>query len=97
MDGRHALSGTPLDGAREFHRIGMARLGERPPPKVLQSEQGRPKGAAVGTTTVDDRPHNPDEIMENQTSFDLNQEIQHWRDNLAQSPAIGRDSLDEME
>jgi membrane carboxypeptidase/penicillin-binding protein len=46
---------------------------------------------------VDDRPHNTDEIMENQTSFDLSQEIQHWRDNLAQSAAIGRDNLDEME
>ncbi len=35
--------------------------------------------------------------METTTAFDLTQSIQHWRENLAQSPAIQRENLDELE
>jgi hypothetical protein len=35
--------------------------------------------------------------METTTSFDLNQAIQRWRENLAQSPAFRRENLDELE
>lgn len=35
--------------------------------------------------------------METTTSFDLNQAIQHWRENLAQSPAFRSENLDELE
>lgn len=35
--------------------------------------------------------------METTTAFDLNQSIQHWRENLAQSPAFQRENLDELE
>src|SRR4026209_1527781 len=35
--------------------------------------------------------------MKNETSFDLNLAIQHWRENLAQSPSLSRQSLDELE
>jgi len=35
--------------------------------------------------------------MENPTAFDLNPAIQHWRKNLAQSPALRRENLDELE
>ena len=35
--------------------------------------------------------------METTTSFDLNKAIQHWRDNLAQSPAFRSENLYELE
>jgi len=35
--------------------------------------------------------------MENQSAFDLNQAIQSWRENLAQSPAFQRENLNELE
>jgi hypothetical protein len=35
--------------------------------------------------------------METPTSFDLNRAIQQWRENLAQSPAIRAENLDELE
>jgi hypothetical protein len=35
--------------------------------------------------------------MENQTSFDLNVAIQHWRENLAQSAAFRAENLNELE
>ncbi len=35
--------------------------------------------------------------METTTPFDLNRAIQQWRDNLAQSPAIRAENLDELE
>jgi len=35
--------------------------------------------------------------MENETSFDLNQQIQVWRENLGQSPAFCGENLDELE
>ena len=35
--------------------------------------------------------------MENRSSFDLNLAIQRWRENLAQSPKIRQESLDELE
>ena len=35
--------------------------------------------------------------MENQTSFDLDQHIQSWRENLGQSPAVRGENLNELE
>jgi hypothetical protein len=35
--------------------------------------------------------------MENQTSFDMNLAIRRWREKLAQSPTVSRESLDELE
>jgi hypothetical protein len=35
--------------------------------------------------------------MESPTSFDLNLAIEQWRENLAQSPALRRENLDELE
>ena len=35
--------------------------------------------------------------METTTSFDLNRAIQHWRENLAQSPAFRSENLNELE
>ena len=35
--------------------------------------------------------------METTTPIDLNRAIQHWRENLAQSPAIRGDNLNELE
>jgi hypothetical protein len=35
--------------------------------------------------------------MESTTSFDLTRQIQHWRDNLAASPAFRGENLDELE
>ena len=35
--------------------------------------------------------------METTTSFDLNKAIQHWRDDLAQSPAFRDENLCELE
>jgi hypothetical protein len=35
--------------------------------------------------------------METTTSFDLNQAIHRWRENLSQSPAFQRENLDELE
>lgn len=46
---------------------------------------------------MDDCPHNPDELMENQASFDLNAAVGRWRRNLAQSPAFRATDLDELE
>lgn len=46
---------------------------------------------------MDDRPRNPDEIMENNTLFDLNAAIRRWRENLAQSPSFRRDDIEELE
>jgi signal peptidase I len=46
---------------------------------------------------VDGSSRNPDENMENQTSFDLSGAIQKWRRNLAQSAAFRSADLDELE
>ena len=46
---------------------------------------------------MDDRPHNLDEIMENQTAFDLNAAIRDWRQNLAQASSFRADDLEELE
>ena len=46
---------------------------------------------------MDDGPRNLDEIMENQTSFDLNLAIQRWREELGQSPAFHSENLNELE
>ena len=46
---------------------------------------------------MDDSPRNPDENMENQTSFDLSDAIRKWRGNLAQSAAFRSADLDELE
>lgn len=35
--------------------------------------------------------------METKTSFDLNQQLHAWRENLGQSPAFQRENLDELE
>ena len=35
--------------------------------------------------------------MENQTTFDMNLAIRRWREKLAQSPTVSRESLDELE
>ena len=46
---------------------------------------------------MDDRPRNPDQIMENAASFDLNRRIEQWRENLAASPSFRGENLDELE
>jgi hypothetical protein len=46
---------------------------------------------------VDDRPRNPDELMENQTSFDLNAAMHRWRESLGQSPEFRIENIDELE
>jgi hypothetical protein len=46
---------------------------------------------------VDDRPHNPDEFMENNAAFDLNREIRRWRAGLAEAPGLRAEDFDEME
>jgi hypothetical protein len=46
---------------------------------------------------MDDRPQNPDDLMESHTSFDLTAAIQRWRENLAESPNFIGDDLDELE
>ena len=46
---------------------------------------------------MDDRPRNPDEPMENQTSFDLKAAVRRWRENLAQSPEFRTEDIDELE
>ena len=46
---------------------------------------------------MDDRSRNTQKIMENQTAFDLNQAIQRWRENLANSPAFRSENLNELE
>src|SRR5438105_4167363 len=98
MDRGDALSRAALDGTREPDRIGMADRGrQRAAPAVLPHSQGRAQSAPVRTTTVERRPHNPDETMEHQTSFDLNSAVQRWRAELAKSPSFRVDDLDELE
>ncbi len=46
---------------------------------------------------MDDRPRNSHQIMENPATFDLNQAIQQWRQQLAASPVIRLDDVDELE
>jgi hypothetical protein len=46
---------------------------------------------------VDDRPHYPHKIMENNNLFDLNAAIRIWRENLAQSPSFRGDDIEELE
>ena len=46
---------------------------------------------------MDDRAHNPDDLMENKTAFDLNREIRRWREKLAEAPGFRTDDLDELE
>lgn len=46
---------------------------------------------------MDGSPRSTDEIMENQTSFDLSSAIQTWRQNLEQSEAFSPADLDELE
>ena len=44
-----------------------------------------------------DRSHHVHTIMENQTAFDLNRQIQQWRENLGRSPAFRPENLNELE
>src|SRR5262245_29071687 len=98
MDRGHALPRAALDGTRESDRVRMAGRGrQRPTTTVLPHSQGRSQGAAIRTTTVDRRPHNPDETMESQTPFDLSAAIQRWRAELAQFSSFRPDDLDELE
>jgi hypothetical protein len=46
---------------------------------------------------VDDRPRNLNELMENQTSFDLKAAIRRWRESLGQSPEFRAEDIDELE
>lgn len=46
---------------------------------------------------MDDRSRYSLEIMETQTSFDLNLAIRRWRENLANSPAFQSENLNELE
>lgn len=46
---------------------------------------------------MDDRPRDTDTIMENQASFNLNQKLRAWRENLGQSPALHSENLNELE
>jgi hypothetical protein len=46
---------------------------------------------------MDRRPHNLDETMENETSFDLNAAIQRWRGQLSKFPSFRADDLEELE
>src|SRR5689334_23260986 len=75
----------------------MARGGDGTEAEILSAAQGGPQGVADGTGTVDDSPRNTFKIMENQTSFELNNAIQRWRENLGQSPAFRSENLNELE
>src|SRR2546423_2412670 len=46
---------------------------------------------------MDDRPYYLEETMEHTSAFELNRAIHDWRRGLAKSPALQRDSLDELE
>src|SRR5262245_5661985 len=46
---------------------------------------------------MDDHSHNPHDLMENKTAFDLNSEIRQWREKLAKAPGFRTDDLDELE
>jgi hypothetical protein len=46
---------------------------------------------------MDDRPLNSHQVMESKTQFDLNRNLELWRQSLAQSPSFQPDNLDELE
>ena len=46
---------------------------------------------------MDERPHNPDQVMETKSPFDLNEAVRQWREASAQSTPIRTDELDELE
>lgn len=46
---------------------------------------------------MDDRPHHPDQAMENPAPFDLNQAIHRWRERISGSPAVCHKDMDELE
>src|SRR5436190_135443 len=46
---------------------------------------------------MDDRPHHPQQVMENTTRFDLNDAVRQWRKGLESSPAFRPENLDELE
>ena len=46
---------------------------------------------------MDGSPHNAGEIMENQTSFDLNSAVRRWRAGMEKSSSFQKDDLDELE
>jgi hypothetical protein len=46
---------------------------------------------------MDDRARNTHQIMENQSSFDLNRAIQRWRADLARSAAYRNENLNDLE
>src|SRR6185312_3597451 len=75
----------------------MAGRRDGPQAEILSLAQGRPQGAASRTGAMDDRSRNTLEIMEDQTAFDLNLAIRLLRENLAQSPALRTENLNELE
>src|SRR4051794_28704824 len=75
----------------------MARVGNGTEAEVLSVAQGRAQSFAGGKTRVDDCPRNIEQIMENTTPYNLNAEIQQWREALAQSPAFNSENLNELE
>lgn len=46
---------------------------------------------------MDDRPFNSHQIMESKTEFDLNLNLERWRESLADSPSFQPGNLDELE
>lgn len=46
---------------------------------------------------MDDGSHHPDQTMENQTQFDLNEAIRRWRTNLEASPNLTPENISELE
>src|ERR1700679_4246628 len=75
----------------------MARLGNRPQAEVLPPAERGPYRAAGGKRTMDVRSPNACQTMETKAPFDLTAAIQHWRENLAQSPAFRAENLAELE
>src|SRR5438552_1025753 len=75
----------------------MARKRTRAKTQILLSLQGRHQSSPKRTKTMDDRAHNSHQIMESKTQFDLNRNLELWRQSLAESPSFQPDNLDELE
>jgi hypothetical protein len=97
MDRRDALSSAALDGERRSNRVGMEDGRHRTQTQILPAEERRLKSFEGRTGAMDDRSRNPDEIMEENTPFDLSQRLEEWRSALLRTGALKAEDLEELE
>src|SRR6266481_580554 len=75
----------------------MACVGIGSAAKILPAPATRAQSSQYRATTMDGSARNAEQVMENETPFDLEGAIRKWRDSLLQSSGMRAEELEELE